>query len=77
MKSATTVVANDPVIANASQPANNSGATPDIDLDGSRCAGGSVSPTAQEAADVIVRQHSSALTDALKGDLPQVSLVVV
>ena len=77
MKSATTVAANDPVIAHASQPASNSRATSEIDLDGSRYASWSASPTALEASGTIAAQHGLALIDARKGDLPQVSLVVV
>ncbi len=77
MKSATPVAANDPVIANASQPACNCRAASEIDLAGSRYASGGVSPTAQEAADVMIRQHNLALTTTRKGNLPQVSLAVV
>ncbi len=77
MKSATPVVANDPVITNASQPACNCRAASEIDLAGSRYASGGVSPTAQEAADVMVRQRNLALTNTRKGNLPQVSLAVV
>ncbi len=77
MKSDTTVAANDPAVANASQPVSNSRAICEIDLVGSRHASGSVSPTVQEAADAIARQHDLTLTNARKGDLPQVSLAVV
>ena len=77
MKPDTTVAANDPVIAIASQPANNSRATSDIDLDGLRRASESASPTALEASSAIAAQHGLALIDAHEGDLPQVSLVVV
>ena len=77
MSSGTKVVENDPVIASASQPASNSRVTCEIDLVDSRYASRSVSPKAQDATDAMAAQHGLALADARKGDLPQVSLVVV